>query len=347
MVCGRRGFAACAVHPEEDVAQLMTATRQPMAPEIAAAAADWIVRRDGGRMTAEDQQAFALWLAEPAHSDAVARLEMIWELLDGEEYEPVAELPRQRAARGRTLAFGTRWSRSSRRGALVSGAVAAALALVVVGGVQDWPMRMRADHMTGIGERREVMLSDGSVVQLDSGSAIALDYTGARRGVRLLAGAAMFNIAPDPARPFTVDAEGGSVTALGTAFAVRDEGGRATVTVTRHSVRVEGAGRTAVVGEGQRADFGRTALSGPLPAQGDAAAWTRGRLVVVDRPLGEVVAQIGRYRRGYVALTGPAAAIRVSGVYDLDRPLAALDSIEKSLGLSSLRLSDRFIILRR
>lgn len=324
----------------------MTATRQPMAPEIAAAAADWIVRRDGGRMTAEDEQAFALWLAEPAHSDAVARLERIWELLDGEEDEPVAELPRQRVARGRTRAFGPHWSRWSGRGALASGAVAAALALVV-GAAQDWPMRMRADHMTGIGERREVMLSDGSVVQLDSGSAIALDYTGSRRGVRLLAGAAMFNVAPDPARPFTVDAEGGSVTALGTAFAVRDEGGRATVTVTRHSVRVEGAGRAAVVGEGQRADFGRTALSGPLPAQGDAAAWTRGRLVVVDRPLGEVVAQIARYRRGYVAVPGPAAAIRVSGVYDLDRPLAALDSIEESLGLSSLRLSDRFIILRR
>ncbi|WP_159980510.1 MULTISPECIES: FecR domain-containing protein [unclassified Novosphingobium] len=333
----------------------MTATRQPMSPEIAAAAADWIVRRDGGRMTAEDEQAFALWLAEPAHSDAVARLERIWDLLNGDdelgqhggEAEPVAELPRQRVLPVPARGYGPRPTPRLRRGALASGGVAAALALVVLGGVQDWPMRMRADHMTGIGERREIALSDGSVVQLDSGSAIALDYTGPRRGVRLLAGAAMFDVAPDRARPFTVDAEGGSVTALGTAFAVRDEGGRATVTVTRHSVRVQDAGRAAVVGEGQRADFGRGTLTGPLPAQGDAAAWTRGRLVVVDRPLGEVVAQIDRYRRGYVAVTGPAAAIRVSGVYDLEHPLAAIDSIEKSLGLSSLRLSDRFIILRR
>lgn len=208
-------------------------------------------------------------------------------------------------------------------------------------------MRLRADYVTGIGERRTVALTDGSVVRLDSGSAIAVDYTGSRRGLRLLAGAAMFEVAPDRARPFTVEAEGGSVTALGTAFAIREEGGRATVTVTRHSVRVTGDGRAAVVGEGQRADFGTRTLRGPLAAQGDATAWTRGRLVVVDRPLGEVVARIGGYRRGYVAVAGSAAAIRVSGVYDLDHPLAAIDGIQASHGLSSLRLSDRLIILRR
>ncbi|WP_459666658.1 FecR family protein [Novosphingobium sp. 11B] len=329
----------------------MTTPRQPIAPKIAEAAADWIVRRDGGAFSAEDERAFAQWHARPEHRDALARLEKIWGLLDEDEEQsrdalPVAALPRQRAARAPWRIQATRPDRKRRR-ALAGSAVAAALALVVLGGVQGWPTWLRADHMTGIGERRVVTLPDGSLVRLDSGSAIALDDTITRRGVRLLAGAAMFEVAPDPARPFTVEADGGSVTALGTAFAIRDEDGHATVTVTRHSVRVEGDGRAVVVGEGQRADFAAKTLHGPLPARGDATAWTRGRLVVVDRPLGEVVAWIGRYRRGYFAVTGPAAAIRVNGVYDLDHPLAAIDSIEASHGLSSVRLSDRFIILRR
>jgi transmembrane sensor len=330
----------------------MRTPRQPIAPEIAEAAADWIVRRDGGAFSAADERAFAQWHARPDHRDALARLEKIWGLLDedGEQSRdapPVAALPRQRGARAplRTPAMGH--VRKRPRRTWTAGAVAAALALFVLGSVQDWPTRLRADHMTGIGERRMVTLPDGSLVRLDSGSAIALDDTGTRRGVRLLAGAAMFDVAPDPARPFIVEADGGSVTALGTAFAIRDEDGHATVTVTRHSVRVDGDGRAVVVGEGQRADFAAKTLHGPLPARGDATAWTRGRLVVVDRPLGEVVAQIGRYRRGYVAVAGPAAAIRVSGVYDLDNPLAAIDSIEASHALSSVRLSDRFIILRR
>ncbi|HUD28891.1 MAG TPA: FecR family protein [Novosphingobium sp.] len=327
-------------------------TKRPIAPGIAEAAADWIVRRDGGEMSAGDERAFATWHALPEHREALARLEKVWGLLDDDEEpaeaaEPVADLPRQRAACAPARSLGVRGAVRPKRRALAAGGIAAALALVVLGGVQDWPMRLRADHMTGIGERRELALSDGSAVRLDSGSAIAVDYTGSRRGVRLLAGAAMFEVAPDRSRPFTVEAGGGSVTALGTAFAIRDEEGGATVTVTRHSVRVEGGGRAAVVGEGQRADFGDRTLRGPLPARGDATAWTRGRLVVVDRPLGEVVEEIGRYRRGYVAVTGPAAAIRVSGVYDLDHPLAAIDSIQTSHALSSVRLSDRFIILRR
>lgn len=322
----------------------MTTIRQPIAPEIAQAAADWIVRRDSGPLSAQDERAFAQWCAEPGHGDAFARLEKVWALLD-EEGGSAAVPPRSRTSRaGRRAPV---WRSRPKARPVAMGAIAAMLALAVLGTVQEWPMRLRADYVTGIGERREVALSDESVVQLDSGSAIALDYTHDRRGVRLLSGAALFRVAPDRARPFTVAAEGGSVTALGTAFVVRDEGERATVAVTQHSVRVTGAGRAVVVAEGQRVDFSGATLSAPAVVKGDAAAWTRGRLVVVDRPLGEVVAQIARYRRGYIAVTGPAAAIRVSGVYDLDHPLAAIDGIEASHGLSSLRLSDRFIILRR
>jgi transmembrane sensor len=329
----------------------MTA-RQPIAPEVAAAAADWIVRRDGGDLTAQDERAFALWQAQPEHRTALARLEKVWALIDVDEkqatdVEPAAVGPRWRVARAPARTRAKRSQARPPRRALAAGGIAAALALAVVAGVQDWPMRMRADYRTGIGERREVALADGSVVRLDSGSAIALDYTGSRRGVRLLAGAAMFEVAPDRERPFTVEADGGSVTAVGTVFAVRDENGRANVIVVQHRVRVEGDGRAVVVGERQQADFATRTLLGPRPARGDATAWTRGRLVVVDRPLDEVVARIGDYRHGYVAVTGPAAAIRVSGVYDLDHPLAAIDSIQASHRLSSLRLSDRFIILRR
>jgi transmembrane sensor len=331
-------------------------TRQPIAPEVAAAAADWIVRRDGGDLTAQDERALALWQAQPEHRTALARLEKVWALLDDDErqandVEPAAEPAavgfRWRVARAPARTRAKRLQAKPPRRALAAGGIAAALALAVVAGVQDWPMRLRADYRTGIGERREVALADGSVVLLDSGSAIALNYTGSHRGVRLLAGAAMFEVAPDRERPFTVEADGGSATALGTVFAVRDENGRANVIVVQHSVRVEGDGRAVVVGARQQADFAARTLLGPRPARGDATAWARGRLVVVDRPLGEVVARISDYRHGYVAVTGPAAAIRVSGVYDLDHPLAAIDSIQASHRLSSLRLSDRFIILRQ
>lgn len=298
---------------------------------IASQAADWIIRRDGGPLSPGDQRAFQAWLADPANREGFDRLERMWaELGDASQTTPRTTLPTRPKTRYRAIA-----------------ALAACLALAVLGVAQDWPTRMRADYSTGVGERRTVALADGSQVALDSQSAIAVDLSGPARRIRLLQGAALFTVAPDRAHPFTVEAAGGSATALGTAFAVRTHGAQAEIVVTRHRVAVEDHGRSEVVGEGQHTRFGAGTL-GPVDAAADGAtAWTGGRLVVVDRPLGEVVAEIARYRHGYLTVAGAAADQRVSGVYDLDHPLAAVDSIAHSLNLRIFRLSDRIIILRR
>lgn len=225
------------------------------------------------------------------------------------------------------------------------GALAACLVLGLMGAMFDWPTRLRADYATGVGERRTVTLADGSSVMLDSQSAIRVHFANDRRRVDLLTGGALFKVAPDPAHPFTVEASGGSATALGTSFVIRRYEGSARIVVTEHRVALVGNGRSAVVGEGQRADFGTDTLGGIEPAGEGATAWTEGRLVAVNRPLKDVVADIARYHHGYVAVSGAAADLRVSGVYDLDHPLAAIDSIARSLNLASFRLTDRIIIL--
>lgn len=304
----------------------MNDNQPPIPAAIAQQAADWIIRRDDGPLSPEDQQAFDQWLAVPAHRDGFTRLESLWGALD---VPPLAKPSRARPRR---------W---------IGGSIAAALALTVLGALEDWPMLLRADYTTGVGERRSIALADGSHVTLDSGSAIAVDLFGARRRIRLLKGGALFTVAPDRAHPFTVEAAGGSATALGTAFAVRADDGRAEIVVTQHRVAVAGKGRSEVVSEGQQARFG-AAMLGPVEVAADGAtAWSNGRLVVVDRPLSEVLAEVARHRRGYLTVTGSAADQRVSGVYDLDHPLLAVENIQRSLSLRAFRLSDRIIILHR
>lgn len=324
----------------------MNDDKRPIPQAIAEAAAEWIVRRDGGPLPAEDEAAFALWLAEPAHREALSRLEDIWGMLD-EQPATAAELPPQSAPRSRS-----RWRQSAaghrrRWMGVTASAVAASLALIMIADVQDWPMRLRADYRTDVGERRTARLPDGSTVELDSRSAVALHFSHERREVELLGGTVLFTAAVDRQRPFVVTTNGGSVTALGTAFMVRRKDKGAEVTVTLHRVRVDVAEHAITLGEGQAANYDEDALHGPFPADRASTAWTRGRLVVSGRPLSEVVEEISRYRRGYITVTGPASALRVSGVYDLDQPLAAIESIERSLGLTSFRLTDRFIILKR
>src|SRR3546814_17782156 len=69
-----------------------------------------------------------------------------------------------------------------------------------------------------------------------------LRETPGERRVDLVAGRAFFRVAPDPSRPFIVNAGGKSVRAIGTAFEVSFEHGNMVVTLAEGKVRVEETG---------------------------------------------------------------------------------------------------------
>lgn len=311
--------------------------------DIDAQAAAWVVRHDGHPFGVDEQRAFEAWIADPDHCAAYRRHLAIWQ-----RYRKAgAQLPRPAPRHPHRRSGTPARQRRTFLHRCTATAIAASLAVLAVTQIGAMSIWFRADHSTGAGERRSITLADGSTVRLDGRSAIAVDETGGRRSVHLLEGSAFFDVAPDRTRAFVVETQRGSVTALGTAFAIREREVADELVVTEHSVRVATEqGDTAVVTEGKSANFTAGAVGVATPSDVAAlTAWSRGKLIVVDRPLAEVVDEIGRQRRGYWTVRGDAAAIRVSGVYDLDQPLAALDALEKTLNLSSFRLSDRVIIL--
>ena len=317
--------------------------RQSLPRAIAETASDWILREEDG-FSSQDRAAFEAWrAADPRHEEALIRLRALWNELDEAVPAPVVPLhrPVQRAYRKLVL---PKWVPSKWMGAM-----AACVALVWLAAGEGWLIRLRADQRTVPGEQRTLHLADGSQVKMDSNTALAFDFTPVRRSVRLLGGRALFTVAADPGRPFVVRAGSGEVTALGTQFTVETEHGKADALVTEHRVLVRsGYGNPAIVGEGQTITWTDGGLGAVRKADvGADTAWTRGRLVVAGMPLREVVARIGRYRTGYAGVLGDAAHMRVSGVYDLARPDEALAALQKSLGLSALRISDRVVLLYR
>ena len=225
-------------------------------------------------------------------------------------------------------------------------AIAGAIALFFC--YDDLSVYLRSDYSTGAGETKLVTLVDGSHVELDTKSAIAVHFSAGQRGLSLLEGEAWFEVAPDPARPFIVEAAGGTVTALGTAFDVAVEKAWAHVMVSQHRVAVESGGSSVIVEEGQQSAFARGAVAQPPEAVNieHATAWRRGKLIVRNRPLGEVVEALGRYHHGYVYIVNSELRARpVTGVFQADDPLAALDEIETSLGVHAAYLSNYLIIL--
>ncbi|MEO4044820.1 FecR family protein [Hoeflea sp. CAU 1731] len=227
------------------------------------------------------------------------------------------------------------------------------LALFVVGSLFvyfDGPMRLQADVVAGISELPVIELKDGSTVQLNASSAIALDYADNARAVRLLRGQALFNVAPDPSRPFSVEAGNTRVTALGTAFDIRRGKTETEVTVTQHavSVDIENAGQAIRLDEGQQIDIGSDGDHGSI-VDVDANAvlgWRRGVLVMDNAPLSLVAEELERRIRGRIVFAGAGLSDRrVSGTIAIADTSAALDFLGQALGVKSTRLGP-LIILR-
>ncbi len=247
----------------------------------------------------------------------------------------------------RNVAHPPRWRRRVALAAIAAG-IAAALVLTVFPEVR-W--RLTADHVTATAELETVHLPDGSTVRLAPDSALDVAFAGDERGVRLLRGAAFFEVMRDPAHPFRVRADSIETTVLGTAFEVRLDEHGATVAVRHGLVQVEDrAGATAHPERLKAGDWISVARTGAVthgsqpPAQ--VAAWLQHRLIVKDRPVSEVVDALRPYYEGVVVLRGDALARqKLTGIYDLGDPVGALKAVAGALDAKTLQLSPWVFVL--
>ncbi|MGU3497026.1 FecR family protein [Xanthobacteraceae bacterium A53D] len=285
-------------------------------------ALEWFVLLSDGAARPAERAAFQRWLkADPAHAAAFAEAEKLWGRFD----VVVPEYARLKSGGG-----------LSRRRAMFGGLalLAAGPALYALSRPALFP-----DHATAVGERRRITLPDGSMVELGGHSALSLDFSPQERRVHLHAGQGFFEVAADAARPFIVEADGGSARALGTAFDVKIMPDRAVVAVLEHAVEVGAAGaRPVVVDAGWQVDYGPAGLRPPQPADLAAVeAWRQDRLTFADVPLRDVIAELERYRRGRILLVGTAVGdIPVTAVFDARRIDAVLPLMAEMLPIRVL-----------
>ncbi|MCG8708687.1 FecR domain-containing protein [Brenneria sp. 4F2] len=218
-------------------------------------------------------------------------------------------------------------------------AVLKTMTFLGVGSLLSWgtyrytPLRetlqvMTADHHSATGEIKHLKLQDGTQIWLNTASAIDVDYSSQYRRIALLSGDVLIETAHD-IRPFFVASAQGQMQALGTRFGVEQNSHATRLSVYEGAVEV-----TAINGQssqrvnaGQQLDFDLQG-QGPLqPSQRTDASWSKGLLQADNMPLGEVIARLSRYRRGYLACQPDIAALRVMGTFpltDTDKALAML-----------------------
>ena len=310
-------------------------------------AVNWVARLASGEATqAEKQQAQAWRRRSPEHEHAFQNACRLWLGMEGVRETITSSMEFQPSStRKFQQAVWRRW------------AMAAMVALVTLGAVlQENRLEIwLADYRTGVGERTSLTLNDGSVIHLNTNTALSVHYTSGLRQIELLSGEAQFMVAKDTTRPFVVHAAEGQTRAIGTEFVVRDQGEGATVTLIEGLVEVavdkpqSGKAAQVQLRAGQQVRYDTTdGLAQPQSANVRlATAWQRGLLIFEGTSLRAVVEEINRYRTGYVVLTNDEIADdRVSGVFHLDNLDRALGTIQTQLHLSALRMTDYVVFLQ-
>lgn len=289
-------------------------------------AARWFARSQSGCMTAEEQSALDAWLADSAQNhQAFDTVAAIWSGI-----EPARRDPRMMAARERARGVIRRRALIAYAAPLAAACVVAAAGAAALYLAPGKPVL----YATRVGQASAVRLPDGSNVVLDTDSALrAWPRMRGERRIELVRGRAHFEVAKDPARPFVVHTDRGSVTALGTKFDVRLRPDGMKVVLLEGRLRVQPSGprsRPMLMKAGERIESaGATWRLEPSDA-GVESSWLRGKLVVEEQPLSFVVEELNRYSARKIRISDPAVGRRrLSAVLDTADSATFLKAVQE------------------
>ncbi|USJ01972.1 FecR domain-containing protein [Xanthomonas prunicola] len=316
------------------------------------AATDWYLLLHEGQPSASHQAAFLDWLrASPTHvAEYLAVVRLFADLPLAAQQQTIEAddlcrralhdegvvVPLRRTAafdplpRGGAAGAARKRAFPARRWAL---AASVAIAVLSAGWLLTPPAAPDGVVYRATAAGRIVDLPDGSRVQLDRGSAIAVRYTPERRRIDLLQGAALFDVGRDPHRPLQVRTGDVLLRDIGTVFGVQHDGAAARVTVLSGHVQVHAQPARwlarwrdtgAVLADlraGQQAQLdagGQVLALEPHADLAAATAWVPDRVSMHDQPLAEVARRFNAFASVPVEIDDPRLAQRrVSGVFHL------------------------------
>ncbi|WP_321942163.1 FecR family protein [Paraburkholderia tropica] len=293
------------------------------------AAAEWFSILRADQATPQERQRWQAWLeASEEHHTAWRYVQDL-----GQTFSVLREAPDPAVATDKLLQANQRLHHRRQVLACIAGAVGAGVL-----GMLTWPRTSRlvlawsADYHTATGEQRQIVLTDGTHIWMNTSTALNVDFTASLRRIALAAGEVFVETGKDPARPFVVDTNQGRMRALGTRFNVRQQGDETLLAVYEGRVEVtpRDDGVPLVVQANQQVRFTRDRITQPTAADPAREAWIAGLLIAHDVPLREVVRELSRYRHGHIGVDEAIANLRVYGSFplgDTDRALVMLTTV--------------------
>jgi transmembrane sensor len=292
---------------------------KPVSAKVLDAAIEWQLSLDSGNPV--EREAFSQWhAAHEEHARAWRQLGML------DQRFSVANGP------ARTALLQSRESIRRRVRKLGSGvaSVVAVIGLALFAGERYLPLDYwLADQRTATGEQRTLRLADGTLINLNTHSAVDIRFDEKQRRIILQEGEILVETGHGDTRPFIVETREGSMQALGTLFLVKreEQGTRLSVLKSAVAAHPIASSEEQILHEGQQVLMRSNGLGPVVAVDLGADAWTRGMLVVDNARLEDLVQELSRYRHGYLGVAPEIADLRITGsfpLHDTDKALSAL-----------------------
>ena len=313
-------------------------------------AAQWVVRLSEHPGNAEIRADFEAWRsADPVHEALFERETAAFEALDRlKALKPLHTLPDPDFLTPRRKAS----TRPYLRWASAAGLV---MTCLLVGTLLTSSLSAPA-YATGIGERRLIVLSDGSRIELNTDSRVVVRYSASVRQVDLVRGEAVFDVAPGR-RPFLVHTSAGDFQTRQTGMAMRLRPNGATVIVKRGAVDLasnEGsrpASLTRPISAGDKAELSKGSVR-VIPVSTEevdrALAWRQGYISLNGQTLAEAVDEFNRYNATKIFITDDwTTHLRVAGYFSVDDEVGFVTAVSHAFPVTSARRPDGSIALSR
>ncbi|WP_336334910.1 FecR family protein [Pseudomonas putida] len=188
-----------------------------------------------------------------------------------------------------------------------------------------------ADYATGTGERRSFPLADGSLMQLNTRSAVDVVFNDQQHLIHLKQGELM--ITCNSQHPLLVQTRDALLEGFEGRFVARQDSDCTWVSVSHGKVAIHrpGNGQLQWIESGQNWRLDAQGAHRLESVDMDSMAWSEGLIVTRDMRLFDFLAQVSRYRHGYLGCSDEIADLRLSGVFRLEDPEQLLQLLPRTL----------------
>ena len=317
----------------------------PTAKPIREQAASWLMRANSPEWDAENQQQLDAWLAASEfHRASYWRLEAAW-----------AEATRLAALHSPGSRRGPRLRRLLNPGAWRAAATGLLLVVACIGGYRIYSTPNVREYATPIGGHRTLTLPDGTVIELNTDTALSIADDLSQPTVWLAKGEAYFGVVHNPRRPFIVIAGNHKVTDLGTKFVVHRTGSNIEVALLEGRAQLDSIGRdvserSTELTPGEIATATNDSMSvtkKPVQSLSNEVSWRKGLLIFDGTTLGDAVADFNRYNIEKIVVRDPSVMqLRVNGTFPVHARQEFVDVAQAVFGLRIKPQGDNTLISR-